>query len=357
MRTAIIFGVTGQSGSYLAELLLDKGYRVCGIARRVSTDNTQRLTKCKDHKNFYLRAGDVTDPFSVLSIIKDHYGFWYEDSPRNNIEVYNLAAQSHVGVSFGEATHSIQVALNGCLNILEAMRSLGVQERFRFYQASTSEQYGSCYCIDSANHHKFQDEETPMMPNSPYAIAKLAAYHTVRLYREAYGMHASAGILFNHESPRRGENFVTKKITKWVAQLSVAFWEYGSWQEAARQIGKLQLGNIEARRDWGFAGDYAMAMWLMLQKDKPDDYVIATGETHSVLEFLQEALRYIACCAAIEDICDYDNNQFIRPKEVEYLRGHAQKAKDNLGWKPNTTFNNLVRLMVKHDLAEAKLSR
>jgi len=363
MPKAFITGITGQDGSYLAELLLDKGYEVMGLYRRASSPNFSRIAHIKNE--IKLVEGDITDYASCFSLLNNF---------RPN-EVYNLAAQSHVKSSFDQPFYTTQVDYLGCLNLLEICKNLKLDmmswgEEIKFYQASTSEMYGSNYTngwldvkknepispfpymqhekvpfpytiTEVRTEYHYQDEFTPFAPNSPYAIAKLAAHHAVRLYREAYGLHASCGILFNHESPRRGDEFVTKKITNYVRKakhLKMTGWP---WMD-----NKLKLGNVKAQRDWGYAPNYVEAMWLMLQQDDPDDYVIATRETHSVEDFLSEAFGYIG-----EDwtkFVEFDR-QLERPSEVPFLRGSAQKAKEKLGWTPKTTFKELVRMMVDNE--------
>lgn len=339
-REAIVIGVNGQDGSYLAELLLDLGYQVAGVTRRSSTDTSGRLWKVLDNPSFRLVEGDVADPWSMSDIISSSIS----DSP----EVYNLAAQSHVGTSFKQPALTWAVTAGGCMNILEAIRRY--RPKARFYQASSSEMFGtrlSSRFIDGREEF-YQDENTGFHPESPYAIAKLAAHQTVGLYRKAYGLHASAGILMNHESPRRGNEFVTQKICKYIGLL---YNEYGIFELGCSHptfnmsvIPKLRLGNLDASRDWGHARDYVRAMWLMLQQDKADDYVIATGETHTVKEFLEEAFR----CIGIENwepFVEIDST-LLRPSEVPYLRGNYAKANKALGWAPETSFLQLVREMV-----------
>ena len=324
MKTAIIFGVTGQDGSYLTELLLEKNYYVVGVARRVSTDNTSRIVHLLDHPSFELKLGDITDAFSVYNILSEY-------SPV--AEVYNLAAQSHVGTSFEQPGLTWDVTGKGVLNILEGVSA--VTPEAKFYQASSSEMFGDS--VTNLHGETFQNENTPFNPQSPYAIAKLAGHHAVRLYRESYDIHASCGILFNHESERRGDKFVTRKITKWIGD------NYDSLGE-----NKLCLGNLYAERDWGHARDYVYAMWLMLQQAESDDYVVCTGETHTVEEFLAEAFRCINIWDYKEHV-DIDED-LIRPAEVDYLRGDCSKARDVLGWKPSISFEQLVEIMVEFDL-------
>ena len=355
MKKAIIFGVTGQDGSHLSDLLISKNYQVVGVTRRSSTDNTSRLKHLLKDKRFILIEGDITDPHSVLNVLSEH---------ANVDEVYNLAAQSHVAVSFKQPALTWDITGKGCLNILQSMVDLKINSRF--YQASSSEMFGKNYDTDREQ-NKFQNEETKFMPQSPYAIAKCAAHHLTRLFREAYDMHASAGILFNHEGERRGETFVTRKITKWVGEYC-KFQKHGVvYVEALHKMNlekdpdyiyrvehdeilkfpKLRLGNLEAFRDWGYAGDYVEAMWMMLQQDSPEDYVICTGETHTIREFLDVALKHVG-------VKDWSNlviqdPEFYRPAEVDYLRGCNVKAKEKLGWTPKHSFEELVRLMVEAD--------
>ena len=328
MKKAIIYGVTGQDGSYLSELLLSKEYTVYGITRRTSVDNTLRINHLSNKNNFNLVQGDVTDTSSIYRLLN-------EVQPD---EVYNLAAQSHVGTSFEQPLLTWNVTGQGCLNILEVIRQMG--NRPRFYQASSSEMFGDQYNLDN-NREKYQDEKTRFAPQSPYAIAKLAGHSAVSLYRRSYDLYACGGILFNHESERRGERFVTRKISRYVADLHWA-------TQTGRSIPKLKLGNLSARRDWGHAEDYVEAMWMMLQQDEPMDFVIATGKTYSVEDYLKEAFK---CINIIEymDYTEIDDN-LKRPSEVPYLRGIADKAKRRLDWKPKTGFKQLVSRMVQHDL-------
>lgn len=337
MKTAIIFGVTGQDGSHLADLLLEKNYSVIGVSRRSSTDNTGRIKHILSNENFKLVQGDITDAFSVSGILKEYV---HVD------EIYNLAAQSHVAVSFKQPALTWDITGKGCLNILQNMIDLNMLNT-RFYQASSSEMYGKSYdvrmnTIFHGEKEKYQNEDTKFLPQSPYAIAKCAAHYMTRLVREGYGMHASAGILFNHEGPRRGETFVTRKITKWIGD----FVKSGCDPE----FPKLRLGNLEAFRDWGYAGDYVEAMWMMLQQESPDDYVICTGKTHTIREFLDVAFKH----AGIDDWSKYvvQDPEFYRPAEVDYLRGCNNKAANNLGWTPKHSFGDLVKLMVEHDIQD-----
>ena len=374
MKTAIVFGVTGQDGSYLAELLLGKGYTVVGVTRRSSTDNTERIEKISKHcTKFIVIEGDVTDAFSVSDIINKY----------KPDEVYNLAAQSHVGTSFKQPTLTWDVTAGGCLNILEAIRLSERRHEIKFYQASSSEMFGKSYSVvqvnkgDGYKKAKYQNEDTPFVPQSPYAIAKLAAHHLVRNYRDSYGIFGCCGILFNHESERRGETFVTRKITKWIGDF--LRWEKNSAREvpdaprftvseetisipiermyidqkATPSFPKLRLGNLEARRDWGHAADYVKAMWQMVQKDDPDDYVIATGETHSVREFLDHAFKYVGIYDW--ECFVYIDPEFFRPAEVDFLLGDTTKAREKLQWTPEITFKALVEKMMHGDLDEGLL--
>ena len=328
-KVALITGITGQDGSYLAELLLEKGYEVHGFVRRASLLNTDRI----DHiyPKLKLHFGDLTDAFSLISVIQ-------KVKPD---EIYNLGAQSHVKVSFEIPEYTGQVDAMGTLRVLEAVRSLGMEKDVRIYQASTSELYGLVQETP-------QTETTPFHPRSPYGVAKLYGYWIIKNYREAYGMHCSTGILFNHESPRRGETFVTRKITKGLSKISVGLQSL------------LELGNLNAKRDWGHAKDYVEAMWLMLQQDEPDDYVIATGEQYSVKDFVNKVAPFFGF--KIEwrgegmDEFGYDlttqrtvikvNPRYFRPAEVESLLGDPTKAKEKLGWEPKITFDELIEDMV-----------
>jgi GDPmannose 4,6-dehydratase len=322
---AIITGITGQDGSHLADLLLDKEYDVIGITRRSSCDTTGRIKHLSNNNKFTLLEGDVTDISSLINIFKDN-----DDVD----EIYNLAAQSHVATSFKQPAHTWDVTGKGCLNILQAIVDTGLSSA-RFYQASSSEMFGSSYDRDR-NGEKYQNENTKLMPNSPYAIAKTAAHHAVRVYRDAYDLHASSGILFNHEGPRRGDNFVTQKIINWIAEFVK--------QYKSKDFPKLRLGNLDASRDWGYAGDYVEAMWMMLQQDQADDYVICTGETHTIREFLELAFKEI-------DVDNWEDwvvvdPEFYRPSEVPYLRGDCSKAIKKLGWRPKYNLEGLIRLML-----------
>ena len=341
MKTALITGVTGQDGAYLARLLLAKGYNVHGLKRRASSFNTQRVdhiySEPQDvHSRFHLHYGDLTDATNLIRIIQ-------EVQPD---EIYNLAAQSHVQVSFETPEYTGNSDALGVLRLLEALRILKMTDRVRFYQASTSEMYGKVQAIP-------QSETTPFYPRSPYGVAKLYGHWITVNYREAHGIHASSGILFNHESPIRGETFVTRKITMAVAKIREG------------QQDKLFLGNLDAERDWGFAGDYVEGMWMMLQHPDPDDYVLATGEKHSVREFCQAAFARAGMNLEFRgegvDEVGIDSEtgrevlaidpRYFRPTEVDLLVGDASKAKRVLGWSPRASFLDLVEMMVDADLA------
>jgi len=342
---AIIFGITGQDGSHLADLLLEKNYEVIGVARRSSTDNTQRIKHLLTSDKFRLVEGDITDAYSVINILKNN---------ANVDEIYNLAAQSHVGTSFKQPALTWDITGKGCMNILQSIVDLGMNH-VKFYQASSSEMFGSSYST-SRDGVKYQDENTKFLPQSPYAISKCAAHYSVRLFRQAYGLHASAGILFNHEGPRRGDDFVTKKITNWIVDFSL--WlennnlktDYLCYSDTTiyglndKTFPKLRLGNLDAYRDWGYAGDYVEAMWLMVQQNKPDDYVICTGKTHTIREFLDNAFNYMEV-GSWENFV-YIDPEFYRPAEVDYLKGDATKAQAKLGWVPKCDLNRLISLMI-----------
>lgn len=327
-KRALISGITGQDGSFLAEFLLAKGYEVHGIVRRASTFNTDRLDSIyvdphDQDARLHLYYGDVTDGSGLRHILE-------KIQPE---EIYNLAAQSHVRVSFDQPEYTADVVATGALRLLDATRDYADKSgnRARFYQAGSSEMYGAA--------PPPQNEATPFCPRSPYAVSKVAAHWYARNYREAYGLFISNGILFNHESERRGETFVTRKITRALGRIKLGIQE------------KLFLGNLEARRDWGHARDYVEAMWMMLQAPEPDDYVIATGEAHSVREFLDIA----ADCCELEwkKFVEMDP-RYLRPTEVDHLRGDATKARQKLGWQPKVSFEQLVRLMMEHDLELAR---
>mgnify|MGYP001190852833 CR=1 FL=1 len=372
---AIIFGITGQDGSYLAELLLEKGYEVVGITRRVSVPTLNRITHILP--KIKIIEGDITDAFSVSNVIK-------EEAPD---EIYNLAAQSHVGTSFKQPSLTWDVTAGGVLNILEAIRYSDRRDDIKFYQASSSEMFGKnftekkvltktlenvlgtvtldeVYSDSVCDSEKYQNEETPFMPQSPYAIAKLAAHHLVRNYRDSYGIFTCSGILFNHESERRGEKFVTRKITKWIGEFKKWAMDHGYVSPSFdgdniccndSKFPKLRLGNLDAKRDWGHAEDYVRGMWKMVQYETPSDYVVATGETHSVREFLDIAFSHIGV-DDWEDLVVIDP-EFYRPAEVDYLLGIPAKAKRVLGWEPEISFEQLVERMVDSDVKEARLQR
>jgi GDPmannose 4,6-dehydratase len=339
MKKALITGIPGQDGSYLAEFLLEKGYEVHGIVRRSSVEYRERIAHLEGRPDFHIHYGDLADSFSIVGIVG-------EVRPD---EIYNLAAQSHVQVSFDVPEYTAEVDATGVLRVLEAVRILGLTKTCRIYQASTSELYGKVEEVP-------QSEKTPFHPYSPYAVAKQYGFWIVKEYREAYGMYACSGILFNHESPRRGEIFVTRKITLAAARIAAGLQD------------KLYLGNLSSLRDWGFAGDYVKCMWLMLQKDEPDDFVVATGVQHSVREFCTLAFHY----AGIElefkgegiDEKGIDKTtgkvlvevspDFFRPTDVVNLLGDPTKAKEELGWNPSeTSFEELVRMMMEADMKKA----
>jgi GDPmannose 4,6-dehydratase len=342
-KTALITGVTGQDGAYLAEFLLNKGYLVHGVKRRSSSFNTARVDHLYHDRHeesvcFFLHYGDLTDPTNIIRLVQ-------ETQPD---EIYNLAAQSHVQVSFETPEYTANADALGTLRMLEAIRILGLKDRTRFYQASTSEMFG--------NVPPPQDETTPFHPRSPYGTAKLYGYWITVNYRESYGFHASNGILFNHESPHRGETFVTRKITRAVAAIDLGLQD------------RLYLGNLESRRDWGHARDYVEGMWRMLQQDEPDDYVLATGKAHSVREFVERAFdevgRTIEWRGQGVEERGYDatsgavlveiDRRYHRPAEVDHLLGNAAKAHAVLGWRHKTSFEELVREMVASDLEAVK---
>jgi GDPmannose 4,6-dehydratase len=335
-RTAIITGITGQDGSYLAELLLEKDYKVVGLVRRSSNVNTSRISAILDNPNLSLVQADMGDSTSIMNVFLP-----LRDSER--IEVYNLAAQSHVHSSFSQPEYTADVNGTGVLRILEAIRQLGLVDKTRFYQASTSEMFGKVMETP-------QSETTPFYPRSPYGVAKLYGYWITKNYRESYGMFACNGILFNHESERRGEEFVTRKITKGIARVY------------SDPSFTLEIGNMDAKRDWGHAQEYVYGMWLMLQQDVPDDFVLATGETHTVREFVELAFKSIGHSITwsgegldeigtdeTERVVVRMNPKFYRPAEVELLIGNPNKAKTVLGWSPKITFEELVNRMMVVD--------
>jgi GDPmannose 4,6-dehydratase len=345
MQKALITGITGQDGSYLAEQLLEKGYEVHGMIRRSSSFNTDRIDhlyndeKLREEGRFHLHYGDLTDS-SNLNRVLDRIG------PH---EIYNLGAQSHVKVSFEVPEYTAEVDAIGTLRFLDAIKEVGLENRVRFYQASTSELYGKVQEVP-------QSETTPFYPRSPYAVAKLYGYWIVVNYRESYGLHASNGILFNHESPRRGETFVTRKITRAAGRIAEGLQK------------NLVLGNLDAKRDWGYAPEYTEMMWMILQQDEPDDYVCATGEMHTVREFCEHAFDAVGIKIRFEGegveekgICEESGKTLIevspnyfRPAEVEQLLGDPSKAERILGWKPQVTFRELVQIMAKADWDLAK---
>ena len=342
MKKALITGITGQDGSYLAEFLLNKGYEVHGIKRRTSLINTERIDHLyqdphEQNKKFILHHGDLTDATSLIRIIQ-------EVQPN---EIYNLAAQSHVAVSFEEPEYTANSDALGALRILEAIRILKLEKKTKYYQASTSELYGSAQETP-------QNEKTPFYPRSPYGVAKLYAYWITVNYREAYGIYACNGILFNHESPVRGETFVTRKITRALTRIKLGTQK------------KLYLGNLDAKRDWGHAKDFVEAQWLMLQQQHPEDFVIATGKQHSVKDFINEAAKNLDMKIEwkgknLEEVGSYDGKDIIkvdpryfRPTEVETLLGDASKAKEKLNWAPKISFNQLVKEMINEDFKIAK---
>lgn len=313
-KRALITGITGQDGSYLAELLLSKDYDVIGMLRRSSTVNFERIAHIQDRLT--LVTGDLLDEVSMISILREH----------RPTEVYNLAAQSFVQTSWSQPVFTGESTALGVTRMLDAIRI--VDPDIRFYQASSSEMFGKVQAVP-------QDEDTSFYPRSPYGVAKVYGHWITVNYRESYGLHASSGILFNHESPRRGLEFVTRKITNGVARIKLGLDE------------ELRLGNLEAQRDWGFAGDYVEAMWMMLQQEQPDDYVVATGQTHAVREFADLAFSHVGL-----KYTDYvtQDERYMRPAEVDLLVGNPQKAQNKLGWKPKTPFAELVRMMVDADL-------
>ena len=350
MKVAFITGVTGQDGSYLSEFLLDKGYKVVGLTRICSESKHERIEHLKSNPLFHMVDGDLSDTARIDTIIKSLIEY-------DTIEVYNLGAQSHVHLSFANPEYTANVDALGTLRILEAIHKTGHSEKYKFYQAGTSEMFGKVT-------QPIQNEETPFHPRSPYGVSKVFGYWITKNYRESYDMFACTGILFNHESERRGENFVTRKITLGLNE----YLNHGT---------PIEIGNTEARRDWGYAKDYVEAMWLMLQRDTPDDYVISTGKTHSIKDFIETCLDELgisyrwredgSCIQTdLEDthkfgddaeegiprvICRI-NSDFFRPAEVDVLIGDASKAKRELGWEPKTDFNALVKLMLKNDVTK-----
>ncbi len=346
-KVALITGINGQDGSYLAEFLLKKGYTVHGVIRRASTFNRERIEKLYSfenpaHRHFILHYGDMTDSSNLIRLVN-------EIRPH---EIYHLAAQSHVKISFQVPEYTANVDGLGTLRLLEAVRFLGLDKHTRIYHASTSELFGKSKEFP-------QSEDTPFHPRSPYGVAKLYAHWIAKNYREAYDMYVCDGILFNHESPRRGENFVTRKITLSIAKILAGKQE------------RLHLGNLEAKRDWGYAPDFVEAMWLMLQQDEPDDFVIATGKAHTVREFIELAFKEVGTDiewkgdgvdekgvdAATGKVLIEVDPKYFRPAEVDYLLGDASKAQERLGWRPKVGFEELVRLMMRADLEREGVER
>ncbi len=340
-RVGFITGITGQDGSYLAELLLEKGYKVHGLIRRSSNINTQRIEHIFSNSNLKLHHGDLTDGASLYKILND-ISIMYPKMTR--LEIYNLAAQSHVKVSFEMPEYTADTDGFGTLKLLEAILNNNLGNKTRFYQASTSELYGKVQEIP-------QKETTPFYPRSPYGVAKLYGFWIVKNYRESYNLHASNGILFNHEGPRRGHNFVTRKITLGLSKI------------LRGETDRLVMGNIESLRDWGYAKDYVIGMWMMLQQDEPDDYVLATGEMHTVKEFIEKAfgmrgfdikwkgegVNEIGYDAVTSKELIFIDPKYFRPAEVELLLGDPTKANNILGWKATTSFDELVKIMVEND--------
>jgi GDPmannose 4,6-dehydratase len=327
MKRALITGITGQDGSYLAELLLDKGYEVHGIVRRSSSVSRTRIDHLHsyeqgENQRMFLHYGDLTDSVALVKLL-------YHLQPD---EIYNLAAQSHVRVSFDIPEYTGDVTGLGVQRILEAIVETGIGKKVRFYQASSSEMFGKVQAIP-------QKEDTPFHPRSPYGCAKVYAYWLTVNYRESYNLHASNGILFNHESPRRGETFVTRKVTRAVGRIKCGLQD------------SLSMGNLDAKRDWGYAKEYVEMMWLMLQQNLPDDYVVATNETHSVREFCQEAF---SCVGLDWERYVTHDQRYERPSEVDLLIGDPEKARRQLGWEPKVRFKDLVKIMVEHDLKLAR---
>lgn len=328
-KTALISGITGQDGSYLAELLLDHGYSVIGLYRRSSTSNFERISHISNPL-LKLEEFDLTDPSTCISVINKY----------RPDEFYNLAAQSHVGTSFNQPTTTFEIDTIGVINLLESIRKFS--SHTKFYQASTSEMFGANYSIDEEG-NKYQDENTKFLPQSPYAVAKMASHRMIQIYREAYGLYACSGILFNHESPRRGVNFVTRKITNFIGQLISG---------TIPPTSKLGLGNLEASRDWGHAKDYVYGMYLMLQQNAAEDYVLSTGDTYTVQQFCEQAFAYANLNWQDHIFID---PEFYRPCEVNYLKGNSNKARSQLGWSPKVSFDNLVKDMVDSDINKYKI--
>lgn len=358
----VIFGAGGQDGHYLTSYLLEMGHKVFAVIRRSSVNNAFKLTDYIGHPNFFVVEGDVTDYSSVQAIIR-------KCKPS---QVYNLASQSSVGVSFGQPIYTFQSITTGCLNVLESIRD--IDKSCKYYQASSSEMFGAGYSIHKSRGFKvdkYQNEESPMLPQNPYGIAKLSAHNLVRMYRDCYNIYACSGILYNHESPMRGEAFVTRKISKWIG-------EFSSWAEEKvnnprfrirlddpdtifcsdnDRIGfpKLRLGDIGIKRDWGHAEDYVRAMYMMMQYSIPDDYIVSTGEAHSIQEFLKEAFSHIGIINPFHHISV--DAEFYRPMEAEYISGDSSKIRTVLGWQPKYNFQQLVKEMVEADIKDAKKKR
>jgi GDPmannose 4,6-dehydratase len=322
-KTALITGVTGQDGSYLAELLLSRNYNVIGLYRRSSSFNFDRISHISSPQ-FSVEEFDLTDPSDIAYII-DKY---------KPDELYNLAAQSHVGTSFKQPTTTFEIDTVGVINLLESIRRFSPTTRF--YQASTSEMFGANYTLK--NNDKYQNEDTMFLPQSPYAVAKMASHRMIQIYREAYSLYACSGILFNHESPRRGENFVTRKITCYIGRLI---------NKIISADTKLKLGNLQASRDWGHAKDYVYGMYLMLQQNTADDYVLSTGDTYTVQNFLEKAFELVGLDWTNHVVID---PELYRPCEVNYLKGDSSKARSHLGWVPTVSFDSLVQDMVNNDI-------
>lgn len=327
-KTALISGITGQDGSYLADLLLHNNYKVVGLHRRSSTNNFERI-KHIDNADFFLQEFDLTDPSGCANVIET-----YQPD-----EFYNLAAMSHVGTSFNQPSTTFEIDTLGVINILEAVRYRS--PKTKFYQASTSEMFGKNY-QESVILGKYQNENTPFLPQSPYGIAKLASHRLVQIYREAYNLYCCSGILFNHESPRRGENFVTRKVTAYIGQLVNGLLPTTT---------KLKLGNLDASRDWGHAKDYVRAMHLMLQQNKPSDFVISTGQTYTVREFVDRSFSMVNL--NYENYIEIDPELY-RPCEVTFLKGDSTRANNQLGWTPSISFDELIKDMVNSDIKKYK---
>lgn len=325
-KVALITGVTGQDGSYLSDFLLENNYSVVGLHRRSSTNSFTRINHLLDHPKFSLEEFDITDPSDCFRVLEKY-------APD---ELYNLAAQSHVATSFRQPSTTFEINTTGVINLLEALRARS--SKTKFYQASTSEMFGENYTVK--DEEKYQDENTPFAPQSPYAVAKLASHRIVQIYRESYGLYACCGILFNHESPRRGENFVTRKITKYIGQLVNGFLKNSHYRP-------LELGNIYSYRDWGHAKDFVRAMHTMLQQDRAEDFVIATGVTHTVEEFLDISFNMVGL--KYKDHLTINSNLY-RPAEVDYLKGNTSKAKLILSWEPQISFDQLISDMVYTDI-------